>query len=90
MIGAGIHHGDLVAVDRALVPVNSDIVIAVVNGEYTIKRYVCHSGQVELHPENPSYQPMVFKEGSELQIWGVVIGSIRKYKKRGAGPGVKS
>ena len=79
MLGAGICDGDKVVVDKALKPKHKDIVVAVVNGEYTIKRLYQSRGRIELQPENPSYQPITFTEGSELQIWGVVVGVVRKY-----------
>ena len=79
MMGAGICDGDKVVVDKALKPKHKDIVVAVVNDEYTIKRLYQLRGKTELQPENPQYQPMTFGEGSELQIWGVVVGVVRKY-----------
>lgn len=79
MINAGIVEGDKVIVDRSLNARSKDIVVAVVNGEYTIKRLFKSSSKVELRPENPAYQPIVFKEGSELEIWGVVVGVVRRY-----------
>lgn len=79
MIVAGIHHGDKVVVDRALKPKHKDIVVAVVNGEYTIKRLFKYKGLIELRPENPDYPNITFSEGHELQIWGVVIGVVRRY-----------
>ena len=79
MIGASIENGDKVVVDRAITPKHLDIVVAVVDGEYTIKRLIKTRGKVELRPENPSYAPITFKEGSELVIWGVVVGVVRRY-----------
>lgn len=79
MINAGIVEGDKVIVDRSLNARSKDIVVAVVNGEYTIKRLFKSSSKVELRPENSAYQPIVFKEGSELEIWGVVVGVVRRY-----------
>jgi len=79
MLGAGICDGDKVVVDKALKPKHKDIVVAVVDGEYTIKRLYQLRGRIELQPENPNYQPITFAEGSELQIWGVVVGVVRKY-----------
>ena len=79
MLGAGICDGDKVVVDKALKPKHKDIVVAVVNDEYTIKRLYQLRGRIELQPENPNYQPITFSEGSELQIWGVVVGVVRKY-----------
>ena len=83
MIGASIEEGDKVVVDRSLRPRHNDIVVAVVDGEYTIKRLYKHRGRVELRPENPAYQPMVFEEGTELEVWGVVVGVVRRYPQRG-------
>lgn len=82
MVGASIEDGDKVVVDRALNPKHNDIVVAVLNGEYTIKRLFKHMGRVELRPENPTYQPIKFKDGSELQVWGVVVGVVRRYSSK--------
>ena len=80
---AGIHHEDKVVVDRSLTPQAGDIVVAVVNGEYTIKRLRYRQGQPELWPENPAYAPITFAEGAELEIWGVVVGVVRRITTRG-------
>lgn len=82
MIGASIEDGDKVVVDRALNPKHNDIVVAVLNGEYTIKRLFKHLGRVELRPENLAYQPIKFNDGSELLVWGVVVGVVRRYSSR--------
>lgn len=79
MIGAGICDADKVVVDKALKPKHKDIVVAVVDGEYTIKRLYQVRGRVELQPENPNYTPITFEQGRELQIWGVVVGVVRRY-----------
>ena len=83
MIGASIEEGDKVIVDRALTPRHDDIVVAVVDGEYTLKRFYRFMGCVELRPENPAYSPIVFHDGSELVVWGVVVGVVRRYGVRG-------
>ena len=82
MSGAGIENGDKVVVDRSLAPAHDDIVVAVVNGEFTIKRLHKQRGKIELHAENPAYAPITFTEGSELQVWGVVTGVVRRYMKK--------
>ncbi len=82
MIGACIESGDKVVVDRALKPKHNDIVVAVVDSEYTIKRLYKRPGYIELRPENPAYQPMTFLEDSDLQVWGVVVGVVRRYSSR--------
>jgi DNA polymerase V len=79
MKGASIEDGDKVVVDRSIDPKHNDIVIATLNGEYTIKRLYKHLGNVELRPENPAFQPFKLKEGIELDMWGVVVGVVRRY-----------
>lgn len=73
MIGAGIHHGDLLVVDRSLEPKCGAVVIAVVNGELTVKRLHVDGRGVWLMPENPEYEPIEIREGMDLMIWGVVL-----------------
>lgn len=80
MIGAGIQEGSLLVVDRALDPRHNDIVIAVVDGELTVKRLEKRRGKVRLLAENPAYAPIEFKDGQELMVWGVVTSIIQKLK----------
>ena len=79
MIGACIENGDKVVVDRSAPPKHQDIVVAVVDGEYTIKRLYKTQGRVELRAENPAYSPITFTDDSVLLIWGVVVGVVRRY-----------
>lgn len=76
MLGAGIHPGDLLVVDRALEPAHGKVVIAVVNGELTVKRLEVRDGRVRLLAENHRYPPIELAQGMELQIWGVVTNVI--------------
>lgn len=80
MSGAGILDGDKVIVDRSVAPVHGRIVVAVVNGEYTLKRLFHFNGKLELRSENSAYAPIRMAEGTELEVWGVVVGVIRKYR----------
>jgi SOS regulatory protein LexA len=78
MTGAGILPGDLVIVDRGQTGKSGDIVIAEVDGEWTMK-YLKKSGDaVYLVPANPRYKPV--KPKNELKIAGVVTAVVRKYK----------
>jgi DNA polymerase V len=72
MIGAHIPPGALVVVDRALRPKDGSIVVAVVDGEFTIKRLDISMTEKRLMPENPKFKPIVITEGMEVEIWGVV------------------
>ncbi|MFH7326662.1 LexA family protein [Desulfurivibrio sp. C05AmB] len=76
MIGAGIHHGDILVVDRSLEPVSGKVVIAVVNGELTVKRLQQENGLVRLVAENPDYPPIELTEETAGEIWGVVTSVI--------------
>jgi DNA polymerase V len=76
MIGAGIHSGDVLVVDRSLEPTQDRIVIAVINGELTVKRIYHERKRLYLMPENPNYPPILVDEGMELQVWGIVTNVI--------------
>ena len=78
MTGAGIHHNDILVVDRALTAENNSIVIASICGELTVKRMIKHRGKIILAPENQDFQPVTVTENMEFQIWGVVTNVIHK------------
>ncbi len=78
MSGAGILPGDMVLVDKGQVPKNGDIVIAEVDGDWTMKYLRKRGENVALLPANPKYQPIRPKK--ELKIAGVVTAVVRKYK----------
>ncbi|AIZ65533.1 umuDC operon-like protein (plasmid) [Hymenobacter sp. DG25B] len=72
MAGAEIHAGDLLAVDKHLEADHNHVVVAVVEGEVTVKRLV-RKGQIWwLMPENPAYSPYEITDPDGLRIWGVV------------------
>lgn len=79
MSGASIQDGDILVVDRSIKPVNGKIVIALVNGEYTVKRLSIKNGVIELCPENPDYSPIELSGMDELIVWGVVTGLARQF-----------
>lgn len=76
MIKAGIHHNDILIVDRSIEPTHGKIVIAAVNGELTVKRLDYENNRVRLLAENDSYPPIDITEGMDLHIWGVVTSVI--------------
>ena len=78
MSGAGILPGDMVLVDKGATPKSGDIVIAEVDGEWTMKYLKKKGDGVSLLPANPNYKPI--KPKKELRIAGVVTAVIRKYK----------
>lgn len=78
MVEAGILPGDLVIVDRSLAPRHGDVVIAEVDGAWTMKIYHQQNGLITLVAANPHYAPIRPKES--LRIAGVVTGVVRKYR----------
>lgn len=78
MVNAGINNGDLLVVDRSLTPTNGDVVIASVDGEFTVKTFRRKNGRISLVPANERYAPIDFSEGQELQIFGKVTYVIHK------------
>ena len=78
MSGAGILPGDMVIVDKGQTAKSGDIVIAQVDGQWTMKYLRKRGGSVLLLPANPKYKPI--KPESELTIAGVVTAVVRKYK----------
>lgn len=72
MRDAGVFPGDILIVDRSLEATNGDVVVAAVDGEFTVKRLFKTRNRVELRPENRRFSPIVLNEESELIVWGVV------------------
>lgn len=79
MVGAGIHPGDILVVDRSREPVSGDIVIAVAAGELTVKRLRRREGRVFLAPENPDYPLLEITEEMEAVVWGVVTSCVHSF-----------
>lgn len=79
MIEDGILDGDYVVIQEKEVPNNGEVVVALVNGEATLKRFYKDKRQIRLQPANSTMDPIILHEGADLKIQGVVIGVIRKY-----------
>lgn len=83
MIDAGLLPNDKVVVDRSKTAVVGDIILAVVDGDFTIK-YLSRKrdGTIQLKPANSTgaYKPITITESTQFEIWGVVTGSFRRFK----------
>ncbi len=77
MTGAGLFPGDVAIVDRSLTPVNGSIVLALIYGEFTIKRYCLVDGGIVLLAENPRFMNIEISAETGLEVWGVVKHAIR-------------
>jgi DNA polymerase V len=80
MIEAGIFPDDILIVDRSVTAQHGDIVIAQVQGEFTVKELVLRP-HVQLLPRNKNYPPITFVEGAELELFGVVTGVVRQMRR---------
>lgn len=78
MKNVGIFDGDKIVVDRAIEAKSGDIIVAILNGEHTVKRVHITPHGIELRPENHLYQTILLGEAEELIVFGVVVGVVRK------------
>ena len=78
MLGCGILPGDILVVDRSLNAEHGKIIVAVIDGEMTVKRLMKGAKGWFLQAENRRYRPIRIGEKSELSIWGVVVAVLRK------------
>lgn len=78
MRDAGIQSGDILVVDRSIAPAHGKIVVAVIDGEFTVKRMVIERDALFLAPENPAYSRLQVSPDSQFQVWGVVTYVIHK------------
>lgn len=76
MIGAGIHSGDLLVVDRSLEAKSGNVIVAALDGELTVKRLYRKNGCLRLLPENAEYQAIEIQTQQSFEIWGVVTNVI--------------
>ena len=80
MVQAGIHHGDILIIDRSLNARDGDIIIAVLHGEFTVKQLSIVKDTFFLVPKNSQYSPMKISDDMGFEIWGVVTSSIHKHR----------
>lgn len=75
----GIFHNDILVIDKAIKPMHNMIVVAVVDGEFTVKQLYQRAGRVKLMAANPTFPDIVPKDGQTIQIWGVVTSCIKQF-----------
>ena len=79
MRDAGIFDGDVVLVDKAITPRSGQVVVAVVDGEFTCKTLQLRAGRIQLKAANPSYPDILPTDGQTIEIWGVVVAAIKQF-----------
>ncbi len=77
MEGAKIFSGDILVIDRSVLPTSGKIVVAAVYGEMVVKRLLISSSGTTLVSEQDGYQPITVTDNDDCFIWGVVVGSVR-------------
>jgi len=80
MNGCGITGGDLLVVDRSLNAINNSIIVAFLDGEFTLKRVRKSRKHLYLIPENSNYKPIKITDQSNFEVWGVVTHVIKQVK----------
>ena len=80
MVRVGIHHGDILIIDRSLSARDGDVIIALLNGEFTVKQVSIVDKDLFLVPQNPQYSSVKITTEMGFEVWGVVIFSIRKHR----------
>jgi DNA polymerase V len=79
MRDAGIDDGDTLVVDRAIKPHHGHVVVAVVDGEFTVKYLHQRAGRLRLKAANPTFPDIVPKDGQTIEVWGVVSSCIKRF-----------
>jgi DNA polymerase V len=77
MTGAGMLPGDIAVINRARAPVSGCVVLALVDGDFTVKRYRVKEGLIVLQAENPAYPDIEIKDGTDFEVWGCVTAIVR-------------
>ncbi|MBK8194979.1 MAG: translesion error-prone DNA polymerase V autoproteolytic subunit [Lewinellaceae bacterium] len=85
MQDAGIQNGDVLVVDRSLTADNGDIVVAFLNGEFTVKRLRFTGDTCLLLPSNQDFPQIQINEGDDFRVWGVVTFVIKNVREGGRG-----
>jgi len=78
MVNAGIHSGDILVVDRSLKTFDKNIVVAIIDGEFTVKRLRIKKQKLFLEPESDLFEPIEISDKHNFEIWGIVTAVIRQ------------
>ncbi len=81
MVQEGIEEGDILIIDRSLEPMNKDLAVCCVDGDFTLKRIRIESDKAWLMPSNEVYDPILVTSDNHFQIWGVVTYIIKSYRR---------
>jgi DNA polymerase V len=79
MNGSNILDGDILVVDKSLTPKNNSVIIAYIDGEFTVKRFFKKDNSIVLYPSNSEYKPIYITSDNDFLVWGVVTYVIHEY-----------
>lgn len=82
MIEEGIDDGDILVIDRSLEPVNGDLAVCCIDGEFTVKRLKVERHRILLLPSNHRYRPIEVSEDDDFTVWGIVTHTIKRNRRR--------
>lgn len=82
MIEEGIDDGDILVIDRSLEPLNGDLAVCCIDGEFTVKRLKVERHRILLLPSNRNYRPIEVSENDDFTVWGIVTHTIKKNRRR--------
>ncbi len=82
MRNAGIYHDDILVVDRSLKASSKDIIVAILNSEFIVRRLITNNKKTILYPENENEIPILISSDADFEIWGVVTFVIHNARAR--------
>lgn len=81
MMEEGITEGDLLVIDKSIEPVDGDLAVCCLNGEFTLKRLYFRNRQLKLIPSNRHYRPIEITDGDSFKVWGIVLYTIKSNRR---------
>lgn len=78
MIDAGLEEGDILVIDKSLEAKDGDVVVCVIDGEFTVKTLETAPDCIRLHPANSAYPTLTVTESEGFEVWGIVTFVIKK------------
>lgn len=82
MVEEGIDEGDIIVIDRSLEPMDGDLAVCAVDGEFTLKRIAMRGVRLFLMPSNHNFHPIEITPDNEFAVWGIVVHTIKSNRRR--------
>lgn len=82
MIEEGIEEGDILVIDKSLEPINGDLVVCCIDGEFTLKRIEIEENRIKLMPSNATFKPIIVTPDDQFTVWGIVTYTIKKNRRK--------